>query len=480
MNCNPVFFVVGILLTILSVTMLLPAIVDLSTNNPDWKIFVSSSIITSFTGVLLIIVTREEDFRIDMRQAFLLTNLSWIVIALFGSMPFYFSELSLSFTDSFFEAMSGITTTGSTVLNGLNNTDPGILLWRSILQWLGGVGIIIMALSILPLLQVGGMQLFKAESIDVEKVLPSASKIAAYIGAIYIGLTFICAICYSIAGMTIFDSFAHAMTTIATGGFSTHDQSIGYFKSASIESIAIIFMLIGSLPFVLYLHLIKGRTKPILNDSQVRVFLAVIILSVFTVTLHLMNTQNISLSQAFRLGSFNFVSIITGTGYASADYSQWGTFIISLAFFLMCVGGCAGSTTCGIKIFRFQVLYSVFLVQMKKLLSPHGIFEARYNNKPIPDGVPMAVMSFFFMFAISFSVIAIALQLIGLDFLTSMSGAATAISNVGPALGDIIGPSGTFKPLPDAAKWVLCVGMLLGRLELFTLLVMLHPNFWRY
>lgn len=480
MNCNPVFFVVGILLTILSVTMLLPAIVDLSTNNPDWKIFVSSSIITSFTGVLLIIVTREEDFRIDMRQAFLLTNLSWIVIALFGSMPFYFSELSLSFTDSFFEAMSGITTTGSTVLNSLNNTDPGILLWRSILQWLGGVGIIIMALSILPLLQVGGMQLFKAESIDVEKVLPSASKIAAYIGAIYIGLTFICAICYSIAGMTIFDSFAHAMTTIATGGFSTHDQSIGYFKSASIESIAIIFMLIGSLPFVLYLHLIKGRTKPILNDSQVRVFLAVIILSVFTVTLHLMNTQNISLSQAFRLGSFNFVSIITGTGYASADYSQWGTFIISLAFFLMCVGGCAGSTTCGIKIFRFQVLYSVFLVQMKKLLSPHGIFEARYNNKPIPDGVPMAVMSFFFMFAISFSVIAIALQLIGLDFLTSMSGAATAISNVGPALGDIIGPSGTFKPLPDAAKWVLCVGMLLGRLELFTLLVMLHPNFWRY
>ena len=477
---RPILFIIGILMSTIALAMCLPAIADAAVDNPDWQVFALAAAFTLLIGVMLMLTARSRSRNLNQRQAFILTTLSWMIIPAFGALPFVFSELELTYTDAFFEAMSGITTTGSTVLTGLDFAPPGILLWRALLQWLGGIGIIAMAIAILPMLQVGGMQLFRTESSDrSDKVLPRAAQLIAYIGFIYLGMTMLCAFSYWLAGMRGFDAVAHAMTTIATGGFSTSDQSVGHFASATIDTIAVVFMLLGSLPFVMYLRAVRGNPGALWRDSQVRWFLAIVALGVTAMALHLYTNHGFGLREAFRLSSFNVVSIVTGTGYATTDFGLWGTFGLTLLFFLMFVGGCAGSTTCGIKVFRLQVLYATAVTQIRRLLEPHGVFIAYYNGKPIPYSVGDSVMSFFFLYVLCFALIAIGLGLIGLDFLTATSGAATAISNVGPGLGDTIGPAGTFSSLPDAAKWLLCLGMLLGRLELFTVLVMLAPSFWR-
>jgi len=480
LDFRPILFLVGLLLSTLAVAMCLPAIADAAVGHPDWQVFGIASVFTLLIGVMFSLTARSKIRNLNIRQAFVLTALSWTVVPAFGALPFIFSDLRLSYTDAFFEAMSGLSTTGSTVLNGLDSAPPGILLWRSLLQWLGGIGIIGMAILILPMLQVGGMQLFRMESSDKsDKVMPRATQLITYIGFVYLGMTMLCALFYWIAGMGGFDAVAHSMTTIATGGYSTHDRSVGFYQSASVDAVGIVFMLLGSLPFVLYLRAIRGNARALWRDSQVRWFLVIVLVAVLAVTAHLYIVQNIGLRQAFRLASFNVVSVMTGTGYATADYGSWGTFVVSLLFFLMFVGGCAGSTTCGIKVFRFQVLYATAVTQIRRLLEPHGVFIAYYNGKPIPYSVSDSVMGFFFLYALCFAAIAIGLGFLGLDFVTAASGAATAISNVGPGFGTIIGPSGTFTELPDAAKWLLSVGMLLGRLELFTVLVMLAPSFWR-
>jgi trk system potassium uptake protein TrkH len=481
LDFRPILFVLGLLLSVLALAMLVPAIVDLSYGSSDWQVFCASSAVTLFVGVALAITSRGYDASFSVRQAFVLTTLSWVVVAAFAALPFAFSELNLDYTDAFFESMSGVTTTGSTVIVGLETAPPGLLLWRALLQWLGGIGIIVMALSVLPMLRVGGMQLFRMESSDTsEKVLPAAAQIASAIGMIYVAVTLLCAALYAAAGMSWFDAVAHAMTTIATGGFSTVDGSIGAFDSAAIDTIATVFMIVGSMPFVLYLRAVRGQPGALWADTQVRWFLSILALAIAVMTAYLVaQPDDRSWGEALRLSAFNVTSMVTGTGYATDDFSRWGTFAICALFLLMVVGGCAGSTTCGIKVFRFQVLYAVMRGQLAKLLHPHGVFTPYYNRKPIPEAVAESVMSFFFLFALCFCALALALSLMGLDFLTSMSGAATAIANVGPGLGDIIGPAGNFRPLPDAAKWLLAFGMLLGRLELFTVLVMLAPRFWR-
>lgn len=482
MDLRPILYVVGILLSTLALSMALPMMVDLYFGNPDWKVFFLCILTTSFFGGALVLSTSGggEPFSITIRQAFFLTTISWLTLATFGSLPLWFSPLNLSFTDAFFESMSGITTTGSTVIVGLDKAPPGILLWRAILQWLGGIGVIVMALAVLPFLKVGGMQLFRTESSEKnDKAMPRAAKLASSIGYIYVVLTFICAICYHFAGLPLFDSFAHAMTTIATGGFSTYDTSFAGFDRPWIEVVAIIFMFLGGLPFVLYLKAVMGNPGSLFRDPQVRWFFTTICISIAALVIYLAFQSELPVAEALRRAAFTVMSIITGTGYTSVDFNQWGGFAVSLLFFLMVVGGCAGSTTCGIKIFRFQVLYAVTDVQIKKLIHPHGIFIPYYGAKPLPEGVPSSVMSFFFMYALIFAILAIALSFVGLDFITAMSGAATSLSNVGPGLGEIIGPVGTFAPLPDSAKWILSAGMLLGRLELFTVLVLLSPNFWR-
>lgn len=477
---RPILLVNGLLLTTLGAFMLIPAAVDIALGNTDWMVFLAASATTIFVGVALSISNWGFKGDITLRQAFALTTLSWIAAVTFAALPFAYSELNMGFTNAFFESMSGLTTTGSTVIVGLDDAPPGLLLWRALLQWLGGIGIIVMAIAILPMLQVGGMQLFRLEGSDAsEKILPRATQISAAIIVLYFGFSLICAIAYGLAGMDTFDAITHAMTTIATGGFSTHDDSMGVFGSVKIEIISIIFMLIGSLPFVLYLQAIRGSITPLYRDSQVRWFLVTLATLVLLLALYQMQKTSIDFPVALRHSAFNVVSILTGTGYATQNYMDWGAFAAITMFCIMFIGGCAGSTTCGLKIFRFQVIFAALNVQIKRMIHPHGVFHPRYNNQKINRDVVSSVASYFFLFFVCFSALALGLSLLGLDTITAFSAAGTAIANVGPGLGDIVGPSGTFAPLPDSAKWLMSIGMLLGRLELFTVLVMFTPGFWR-
>jgi len=476
---RPVVFILGILLSILAVAMVIPAMVDAMVGHPDWQVFSAASGTTLFVGVSMILTSRSGWSEFSVRQAFVLTTLAWVVIASFGSLPFAYSELGLSVTDAFFESMSGVTTTGSTVIVGLDSAPPGILLWRAILQWLGGIGIIVMAISVLPFLRVGGMQMFRVEAFEADKILPRAAQIAAGICLIYISLTLIAALALWALGMTGFEAVAHAMTAIATGGYSTSDQSLAHFNNPAIDMTISLVMLLGSMPFVLHLRAVRGDPMAPLRDSQVHWMFGLLGLAIASMAAWLWFNGLMPLGEALRHSIFNVISVMTGTGYTSDNFGAWGGFASAVLFSLMFFGGCAGSTTCGMKIFRFQVLHATAMVQFKRLLQPNGVFFAYYNRKPIPDSVTASVLGFFFLYVASFAVLATGLGLFGLDFVTAVSGAATAISNVGPGLGDIIGPTGTFKPLPDAAKWLLTAGMLLGRLELFTVLVLFTPAFWR-
>ena len=481
MSLIPVLHILSILVTPLSGVMLISGLVDLAKDNPNWINFFSASIITLFIGMSVFLATREKrDQNLDLRQAFLLTTLSWIAVALFGALPFYLSSLNLSLTDSFFESMSGITTTGSTILINIEDSSPGILVWRALLQWLGGIGVIVMALAVLPMLSVGGMQLFKTENFETpEKVIPRATGLARGIFLIYSILTVIWSLLLFWSGMSGFDAILHSMTTIATGGYSTKTGSIGSFNSAIIDWIIILGMIVGSLPFVHYLAITRGSIKNLVYDYQVRWFFVLLLFIITILFLLLMLNNNYTLSESLRYSAFNVTSILTGTGYGTTDFGLWGGFAPTILLMCMFIGGCAGSTTCGIRMFRIQVLASSASAQISRLLRPHSIVLPHYNNRPVPESVTDAVMGFFFIYILVFAITASILSILGLDFETAISGAATAISNVGPGLGETIGPSGNFSSLPNAAKWSICVAMLLGRLELFTVLVLFTPNFWK-
>ena len=479
-NNKTVFFAVGVLLVILGAFMLIPFLVQFLYHE-NYNTFLSSASVTVFIGILLILTNIEENRKLNLQQAFLLTTLSWLSIAIFGCVPFLLSNLNLSFVDAFFESMSGITTTGSTIITNLDDAPKSILIWRAILQWLGGIGIIVMAITILPLLNIGGMQLFRMESSDTtEKILPRTRKITIIISSIYLALTFVCGVCYWIVGMNVFDSIAHAMTTIATGGFSTYSSSIGYFHNPKIEIISIIFIILGSMPFIAYLKFVKGNKKIFFKDSQIKGLFYILIISILLMYVYLMiNNKEYSLLENLRISTFNVVSILSGTGYVTADFSSWGNFPLIFFLFLMFIGGCAGSTTCGIKIFRFQILAHFMVNQIKKLVYPHGVFSIKYNNEKISNTFVYSIITFIFIYFFIFFILAAFLSLNGLDFVTAISGSASAISNVGPGLGDIIGPNGNFSGLPDLSKLSLSLGMLLGRLELFAVLVLFFPSFWK-
>jgi len=376
--------------------------------------------------------------------------------------------------------MSGITTTGSTIITNLNDSPKAILFWRAILQWLGGIGIIVMAITLMPIMNVGGMQLFKISTNDkAEKILPKSKEISIRLILIYSGLTFICAIFYKAFGMNFFDSLTHSMTTIATGGFSNYNESIGYFDSPTIEITSIIFIILGSIPFIAYIKFLSGDKKIFISDSQIKSFVKIIIISILILFFYLVlqnkNFEEISL----RAISFNVVSILTGTGYVTKEFDNWGSFPLIFFLILMFIGGCAGSTTCGIKIFRVQILYLFLINQLKKIIYPRGIFIIKYDNNSVDEKFMASIISFIYLYIIIFFIITALLSLSGLDFITSISGAATSISNVGPGLGTTIGPNGSFSLLPDFSKWVLSIGMILGRLELFAILVLFLPSFWR-
>ena len=476
-NYKTVFFTLGILQIILGIFMLIPIFVQFFFKEIDSSFF-GASIITIIFGTLFFLSNLDHDKKLNLQQAFLLTALSWLSIAIFGSLPLIFSEVNFSFTNAFFESMSGITTTGSTIIPNLEEMPKAILLWRAILQWLGGIGIIVMAITLMPIMNVGGMQLFKISNSDSsEKILPKSKEIALRLIYIYSGLTTLCAISYKILGMNTFDSITHSMTTIATGGFSNYNESIGYFNSFSIEISAMIFIILGSLPFIAYIKFLNGDRRIFFSDIQIRTFLKIILISILIVSIYLFLDKSSELN--FRTVLFNVISILTGTGYVNAQFDNWGGFPLIIFIGLMFIGGCAGSTTCGIKIFRFQILYSFVLNQLKKIIYPKGIFVLKYNQSPVDDKFTASIISFIYMYLVIFFVITALLSLTGLDFITSISGAATSISNVGPGLGSTIGPNGNFSSLPDISKWILSFGMILGRLELFAILVLFLPSFWR-
>jgi trk system potassium uptake protein TrkH len=479
-NSKTVFFAIGVLLVILGVFMLIPFFVQFIYEEKN-NAFLLSATVTAFIGTLLMLTNLEVNRKLNLQQVFLLTTLSWLGIAIFGCLPFLLSDLNLSVVDAFFESMSGITTTGSTIITNLDIAPKSILIWRAILQWLGGIGVIVMAITVLPLLNVGGMQLFKMDSADTtEKILPKTREVTLAISIIYILLTLACGVSYWIVGMNIFDSIAHAMTTIATGGFSTYSDSIGHFKNSRIEIISIIFIILGSIPFIAYLKFIKGEKKIFLKDSQIKGMVYILIFSILLMFLYLMLKNNeYSFLDNLRISTFNVVSVLSGTGYVTADFSSWGKFPLIFFLFLMFIGGCAGSTTCGIKIFRFQILGYFIANQIKKLVYPRGIFSIKYNNEKINNTFIYSIITFIFLYFFIFFILAALLSVNGLDFITAISGAASAISNVGPGLGDIIGPNGNFSDLPNFSKLSLSLGMLLGRLELFAVLVLFFPSFWK-
>ena len=478
-NYKTVFFTLGVLQIILGVSMIIPIIIQIIYNQLDSS-FIGAGIITIIFGVLFFLSNLNHDKKLNLQQAFLVTSLSWISIAIFGSLPFIFSSLELTITDAMFESMSGITTTGSTIITNLNDAPKAILFWRAILQWLGGIGIIVMAITLMPIMNVGGMQLFKISANDkAEKILPKSKEISIRLILIYSGLTFLCAIFYKAFGMNFFDSLTHSMTTIATGGFSNYNESIGYFNSATIEITSIIFIILGSIPFIAYIKFLNGDKKIFISDSQIKLFVKIIIFSILILFFYLV-IQNKNFEEiSIRAISFNVISILTGTGYVTKEFDNWGSFPLIFFLILMFIGGCAGSTTCGIKIFRVQILYLFLINQLKKIIYPRGIFVIKYENSSVDEKFMASIISFIYLYIIIFFIITALLSLSGLDFITSISGAATSISNVGPGLGTIIGPNGSFSLLPDFSKWVLSFGMILGRLELFAILVLFLPSFWQ-
>jgi len=477
---QPIISVIGIFLLWLSFAMLIPGLLDFFEGNQNWIGFFVSSVFTFFMGMSFILMNRGNTIKIEVKSAFMLVVLSWFSLSIFASLPFITSTQNFSLTDAFFESVSGLTTTGSTIINDIENSSRGIILWRAILQWLGGIGIIVSAISILPRLGVGGMQLFRLESSDTsEKILPKAARIAAEISVLYITLSVICAIAFIFSGLSFFDSVVHAMSTIATGGFSSKSDSIGSYNNVNLETVTILFMILASLPFVLYLKAIRGKPKDLIKDQQVHGFFKTLIISILVVVFYLILTSNFTFSEILRYSIFNVTSILTGTGFTSTNYNGWGTPIILLFLFITFIGGCAGSTTCGVKIFRLQIVFNNSKEMISKLISPNRVVNKRYNGEHLSPEVTQSVITFLFIFILTFIVLSVLLSFTGLDLLTSFSAAATSISNVGPGLGQVIGPAYSFSQIPEIAKWLLSFGMLAGRLEFLTLIVIFNKSFWR-
>ena len=484
MRIKLVASVVGMMIMLCGIGMIIPAAVDCWIGEREAAMrFALSAGVTVSVGLLVRLFAGSGRDPLRVKEMFLCTTLIWLFFALFSALPFFVSLYHLSWTDAVFEAMSGLTTTGATVLSGLDTMTPGILLWRSMIQWFGGLGIIIVAILILPTLRIGGMQFFHTESsAQSERDLPTVAKNMRAISVYFIGLSVVCSICLWGAGMGIFDAVCHAMTAVATGGFSTHDASIAYFNSPAIEWILTFFMFVGGLPLMLGLLIWRRQWRSIRNNIQIGFYIrlvALIIVGLTTVRWMVSNKEIAAIWQFLRESAFSVISIVTTTGFVSTNYQNWGDFSVALFVFLLACGACTGSTSGGIKMFRFSVLFQAVGVRLRNLTQPHGVFVARYGERPIADDVLISVLVFIGFFAGSVVVTTLALSMTGLDFMTAFSGAITGISNVGPGLGPIIGPDQTFAHLPDASKWILTVSMMVGRLEFATVFVLFFPFLWR-
>ena len=479
-NFRPIALVGGTVVCSVGFLLFIPLIVELIYQTDSWQSYAVPILLYLIVGGSLVISNKNLELKISIKEAFVITVISWLLMAILCSVPFIYTQSDLSLIDSLFESMSGITTTGSSIINNLEDLPKGILIWRALLQWLGGIGIVVIALFILPFLRIGGMQLFHLEGDDpYEKFLPKISSIVSKIIFIYFSLTVLLFALYHVNGMTIFDSITHSFTTISTGGFSNHSNSFAYFQSDKILLIAIFFMILGSFPFLVLAQTSLKNPFATFKDHQVKIFLLVLVISIFLIYFLARNYVDGNEFSKIISISFNTISIISGTGYISENFENWGNYASVLFLILMFIGGCAGSTTGGLKIFRFQILFKFILIHLKKMLRPHTIIASRFNNKKIEDSTFESVMSFFFLYIVTFSFSALMLSFSGLDFLTCFSAAASAISNVGPGLGDIIGPDGNYSPLNTYAKSILIITMFLGRLEMLTIIILFLPSFWR-
>ncbi|WP_313650821.1 TrkH family potassium uptake protein [Pseudomonas soli] len=474
-------FIIGIFLITLAVSMVVPmATLVVFERTSDMPSFLWSSLITFLAGLGLVIPGRPEHVHLRPRDMYLLTVSSWLVVCVFAALPFLLTQ-HISYTDAFFESMSGITATGATVLSGLDSMSPGILMWRSMLHWLGGIGFIGMAVAILPLLRIGGMRLFQTESSDrSEKVMPRSHMVAKSIVAVYVGITVFGSLAFWWAGMGLFDAINHAMSAISTGGFSTSDQSLAKWDIPAVHWVAVVVMIMGSVPFTLYVATLRGHRRALIKDQQVQGLLAMLVATWLVLGTWYWATTELHWLDALRHVALNVTSVVTTTGFALGDYSLWGNFSLMLFFYLGFVGGCSGSTAGGIKIFRFQVAYILLKANLNQLIHPRAVIKQKYNGHRLDEEIVRSILTFSFFFAITICIIALLLSLLGVDWMTALTGAAGTVSGVGPGLGEVIGPAGNYATLPDAAKWILAGGMLLGRLEIITVLVLCMPAFWRH
>jgi len=480
LNLKPIALVSGTVVCGVGFLLFIPLITELIYQTESWQSYAVPILLYLIVGGSLVITNRNIELKISIKEAFVITASSWLLLSILCAVPFIYTQSALSLVDALFESMSGVTTTGATVIDNLENLSKGILIWRSLLQWLGGIGIVVIALFILPFLRIGGMQLFHLEGEDpYEKFLPKISSVISKIVSIYIALTAILICLYFLNGMSFFDSITHSFSTISTGGFSTHNNSFAFFESNSILLVSIIFMIIGSLPFLVLARINLRNPFAIFRDQQIKIF---ILLLLFSISLIYFFAQDYLrgdyLSKIITI-AFNTISIISGTGFVSENYENWGNYASVLFLILMFIGGCAGSTTGGIKIFRFQILFKYISLHLKKMLQPHAVLASHFNDKKILESTYESVMSFFFIYILTFAISALLLSFSGLDFMTCFSAAASAISNVGPGLGDIIGPKGNYGSLTDYSKLVLIITMFLGRLEMLTILILFLPSFWK-
>jgi trk system potassium uptake protein len=481
-NPNRIALVLGIQLLVLTVFMFPPAATDFVAANPDWQVFVASAFITGFLGLMLVMISRGASaYRITTREGFVLTVAGWVCLSAASAIPFLLlRDAQLGLVDAWFEAVSGLTTTGSTVMTGLDDMPPGILLWRSILQWIGGLGVVLMAILMLPFLRIGGMQLFHLESSERgEKFVPRAGELVSMLALTYIALTAACTGAYVWAGMTPFDAINHSMTTMATGGYSTHDASFAFFTEPAIHWVAVVFMFAGSLPLLLYARTVKTASLRVWRDDQVLAHLRLVLVIIFGLTLWYMAKTGAGFAEATRIVALNTVSIITTTGYALGDYTLWAPGASGIFLLLIFLGGCSGSTSGGMKTFRLQIMAITAMTYLKRLISPNRIVVSLYTGKQITGDISAAVLAFVSVMFASVMLFTVALSFFDLDFVTALSASAQAVANVGPGLGPIVGPAGNFATLPDGAKMLLTLAMLLGRLEFFTVLVVFSPDFWR-
>ena len=481
MHLTVIARVLGLLMMIFSMTLVPPFLVSLLYSDGAAIAFLSALGITFGVGFLVWLPFHNHKQELKTRDGFVITVLFWLVLAFSGCLPLMLAEQpGLSFTDAFFESLSGWTTTGATVITGIDHLPESILWYRQQLQWLGGMGIIVLAVAVLPMLGIGGMQLFRAETpgpVKDSKLTPRITETAKALWYIYLSLTIACAVSYWLAGMSAFDAIGHSFSTVAIGGFSTHDASLGYFNNPAIEAVAIVFMLISVLNFGLHFYAWKQRS--ILHyfaDSELKFLLWILSGGALLTVSALWLTETYTLSDSVRYGLFELVSVATTTGFGTANFSSWPIFIPVLLFMMAFIGGCAGSTGGGMKVMRILLVYKQGIREIRRLIHPNAIIPVKINKRPVNDRVMEAVWGFFSVYILTYMVMMVALLATGLDHVTAFSAVGACLNNLGPGLGDV---AAHYGDISDAAKWILSFTMLLGRLEIFTFLVLLSPAFWR-